>query len=79
MAKIYRAIVEKIEPVGLRKCPYYHCLTTKVMTSFSQSLPRIMAETAGIDMVRRNYITVTLSIDLKHDNVTVSIHTVTVT
>jgi len=44
----------KIDSVGLRKCPYYHNLTKKVMlvTNIYQSLPHIMAgKTAGIDMV----------------------------
>ena len=34
----------KTESVGLRKCPYCHYLTKKVITNISQSLPHIMAE-----------------------------------
>jgi len=53
----------KIESVGLRTCPYYHCRTKKVI-NISQSLPTSWWKTAGIDMVWRNYITVSLCIML---------------
>ena len=53
----------KIESDGLRKCPYYRCLTLKMMsriTNIFQSLLHNMAgKTAGMDMVWRNYVTVT--------------------
>ena len=48
----------KIEPVGLRKCPYYRYLIEKVMftdariTNISQSLPHKMAETADMKKLR---------------------------
>jgi len=53
----------KIESDGLRKCPYYRCLTLKMMsriTNIFQNLLHNMAgKTAGMDMVWRNYVTVT--------------------
>jgi len=46
----------KMESVGLRKRPYYQYLTKKVMSQ------RHGGKTAGIDMVWRTYVTVTLCI-----------------
>jgi len=57
----------KIKAVGLRKCPYYHYLTTKVMSqqqkqTFLRACPHHGGKRAGIDMAWKNYITVTLCI-----------------
>jgi len=46
--------LNKIESVGLRKCPYYHYLTKKGITlaDISQSLPpQHDGKTADMDMV----------------------------
>jgi len=59
----------KIETAGLRKCPYYHYLTKKVIgyhnnKHFAELAPHHGRKTAGIDMIRRNYVTVTICIFL---------------
>jgi len=50
----------KIESVGLRKCPHYHCLTNKKWCQnnkhFSELGPHHGGKTAG--MLWRNYVTV---------------------
>jgi len=55
----------KTESAGLRKCPYYYYLTKKVIgyhnnKHFSELAPHHGRKTTGIDMVRRNYVTVTI-------------------
>jgi len=59
----------KIESVSLRKCPYYHYITKKVnvrqQTFMRAQLPPTswrdcLGITAGIDMVWRNYVPVSL-------------------
>jgi len=58
----------KIESVELRKCPSYDYLTKKVMHSikwFSELAHHHGKKTAGIDMVWKNYDTVTLCIRRK--------------
>ena len=53
----------EIESVALRRCPYYHYLTEKVMLQWQRILtasPTSWWKTSsGIDMVWRNYVTVT--------------------
>ena len=56
----------------LRKCLYYHYLTTKVMSqeqTFRTACPTHAGKAAGIDMVWRNYVTVTLCIWSPTDDV----------
>ena len=55
----------KTESVGLRKCPYCHYLTKKNKwchdnKHFSELAPHHGVKTAGIDVVWKNYVTVTL-------------------
>ena len=52
----------KIESLGLRKCPYYRYLIEKVtstdvrITNISQSLPHKMAETADVKKLRHCHL-----------------------
>jgi len=45
--------LNKSESVDLRKCPYYHCLTKKVMSQSSELAPRHGGKTGDIDLVWR--------------------------
>jgi len=50
----------KIESVGLRKCPYCRYLIEKVTSTDVRTIN--MAENGGKQLIWRNYVTVTLCI-----------------
>jgi len=50
----------KIESVGLRKCPYYRCLIEKLTSRIRKHFAELAPQNGGKGLIWRNYVTVTL-------------------